>query len=127
MDLYLKKRKGFVKLALTTGTSLLPTIGFGENELYDIVDTHLSRLLQKFFVATINCPAPLCNGAFGFIPFKHPLVTVIGQPIKVERVDNPSQEQIDNLHSVYIAKLQDLYDAHKNEYHAYRKEDMRIV
>ena len=34
-DLVLKRRFGFVKLALTNGSSLVPVASFGENELYD--------------------------------------------------------------------------------------------
>ncbi|KAF8925679.1 diacylglycerol O-acyltransferase 1, partial [Dissophora ornata] len=36
LDLTLKKRMGFIKLALVNGASLVPTLAFGENELYEV-------------------------------------------------------------------------------------------
>ena len=37
MRLILKKKKGFVKLALKCGDSLVPTFSFGEASIYDKV------------------------------------------------------------------------------------------
>ncbi len=37
MKLYLANRKGFVKVALENGATLVPVFGFGENELFDQV------------------------------------------------------------------------------------------
>ena len=37
MRLILKKKKGFVKLALKCGVSLVPTFSFGEASIYDKV------------------------------------------------------------------------------------------
>ncbi len=39
VKLYLKKRMGFVKLALQHGRDLVPSFGFGENQIYDQVGT----------------------------------------------------------------------------------------
>ena len=37
---------------------------------------------------------------------------VVGQPIEVTQVKNPSQEDIDELHAKYIVALKKLYDEH---------------
>ena len=34
-DLVLDRRKGFIRIAVQTGASLVPVLNFGENELYN--------------------------------------------------------------------------------------------
>lgn len=50
------------------------------------------------------------------MPFRKPTYTVIGKPIDVERVAQPSQEQIDRLHGIYVKSLVELFDEHKEKY-----------
>uniref|UniRef100_A0A8R1DQ71 Edg1 TPR repeats region domain-containing protein n=1 Tax=Caenorhabditis japonica TaxID=281687 RepID=A0A8R1DQ71_CAEJA len=52
----------------------------------------------------------------GWLPFRRPINTVIGAPIRVKRVENPSKEQIDKLHAEYVQKLTKLFEDHKQKY-----------
>lgn len=54
-------------------------------------------------------------------------ISAVGSPIPVEKVVNPTQEIIDNLHSRYIAELTELYEKHKNQYHPTDKSVLMIV
>jgi hypothetical protein len=53
LKLVLKKRKGFVKLAIRQGADLVPTLAFGENDLYEQFDStthpyvHKAQLMVK--------------------------------------------------------------------------------
>lgn len=53
LRLVLKRRKGFVKLAIRTGADLVPCLAFGENDLYEQVEVgahpwvHKAQLLVK--------------------------------------------------------------------------------
>jgi hypothetical protein len=60
----LNKRKGFVRIALQTGAQLVPVIGFGENDLYDIKEPgpwrlKLTRFTKKYFGFTLPNPSGL--------------------------------------------------------------------
>lgn len=60
---------------------------------------------------------------FGILPFRVPINTVVGSPVSVQQCDNPSQEQIDELHQKYLDALTSLY----NEYNPiYGNEDVKL-
>ncbi|KAJ3321770.1 2-acylglycerol O-acyltransferase 3 [Boothiomyces sp. JEL0866] len=128
LDLVLLKRKGFAKIALATGSHLVPVIGFGENELFHRITHPAFQPLHKFFKAVLKSAAPLFVGRFGVaIPKRVPLYTVVGRPIPVKRVDHPTEEQINELHQKYVSSIQDLYDEFKDEFHTNRTQELRFV
>ena len=49
---------------------------------------------------------------YGIIPYRKPVTVVVGKPIPVEKIENPSNDQIECLHTKYVEELQNLY----NEY-----------
>ncbi|PIO63775.1 diacylglycerol acyltransferase, partial [Teladorsagia circumcincta] len=53
---------------------------------------------------------------FGYLPYRKPIDTVVGAPIPVKKVANPTQEQIDELHELYMEKLNDLFEEHKQRF-----------
>ena len=128
MDLVLSKRKGFAKLALQTGSSLLPVIGFGENELFERITHPVFEPVHKLLYTVLRMAAPLFVGRFFLpIPRRVPLIALVGKPIIVEQILHPSQADIDKLHAEYIKQLKQLYDEYKDVYHKDRIRDMRIV
>ena len=46
--LTLAKRKGFVRLALKTGATLVPVFAFGENDIFDQVENPEGGVLRAF-------------------------------------------------------------------------------
>lgn len=114
-----QKRRGFVRIALQTGASLVPAISFGENNLH-----RMANCKSKSSVADQNTPnfALLCGGRgclqydYGLIPRRHPITTVIGAPIHLEKNANPSQENFDKVHDAFCTHLYELFETHKSTY-----------
>uniref|UniRef100_A0A8D8VH82 Acyltransferase n=1 Tax=Cacopsylla melanoneura TaxID=428564 RepID=A0A8D8VH82_9HEMI len=124
-EIILKSRKGFVRIALKTGTPLVPVFTFGETDLFDQVPnppgSWLLRLQEQIrrVVGVAPC-IPIGRGffqySFGLIPRRHKLYTVVGAPIEVPKVSVPSQELIDEYHRKFTDSLIQLFEDHKDKY-----------
>ncbi|KAI1708058.1 diacylglycerol acyltransferase domain-containing protein [Ditylenchus destructor] len=124
-DLCLKRRKGFVRLAIQHGASLVPVYHFGENSIFKQVENKRGSRMRKFQQSLKNvlgCSPPLFYGRgffnkyFGFLPFRTPINSVVGSPIDVKQNDSPSNEEIDAVHQEYCDQLSKLFDDHKEKY-----------
>ena len=120
INLVLNKRKGFIKIALRNGASLVPTFVFGETSLYQQSD--MLSGLQEMIRSKIGIAPVIFYGrgflqnSFGFLPHRRPMNVVVGEPIRVEKKPEPSQEDIDHYHAVYVKKLKKLYYKYNNVY-----------
>lgn len=105
---------------------LVPAYSFGENDVYVQITensrgTRLRKLQSRIKKLLGFCP-PLFAGAsvlkatIGILPHRVPITTVIGKPIQVDKVDNPSQKEIDDLHSRYCQALQVLFEENKEKF-----------
>ncbi len=99
-DLTLKDRKGFVKIGLMTGASLVPVFGFGETDLYDQVDNPQGsklRKLQEILQAKLGFALPLVKGRgvfnyrAGLLPHRRAIDAVVGTPLDLPKL---SRDQI---------------------------------
>lgn len=72
------KRKGFVKIALKTGTNLVPCIGFGEVDILEQVTGPKIIAFQKFVKKYLNIVPLIFKGRYGlpFWHFRKPLTAV---------------------------------------------------
>lgn len=136
LRLVLKRRKGFVKLAIRTGADLVPVLAFGENDLYDQVtsDTHpkvhkLQLMVKKFcgFTVPLFHARGIFNYDVGMMPYRRPLNIVVGRPIKVVETASPSQEEIDRVHEEYVTELESIWTQWKDKFAPDRKEEMQIL
>ncbi len=92
--IYIQSRKGFVKLALQHGASLVPFYTYGENELYSVSRVGLG--FRQWLQAKLSIALPLMWGPVWYCPlFPHrtPLAMEIGAPIpvKAQGIDNASR------------------------------------
>ena len=134
--LVLKRRKGFVKMAIRTGADLVPVLAFGENDLYDQfqADSHptihkIQLLVKKILGFTV--PLFHARGVFnydvGLMPYRRPLNVVVGKPIEVVQSSKPDQEYIDRVHEQYVRELERMWELWKDEFASERKEELQIL
>jgi len=135
-DLTLKKRKGFVKMAIRTGASLVPVFSFGENDLFHQANNPSGSMLRGFqnaFKKTLGFSPPMFYGrgvfnySFGMMPFRKPIHTVVGKPIDVEQSDNPEQEVVDKIHQRYMDELSQMFDDHKEKYGVDKDKKLNFI
>ncbi|XP_031639967.1 2-acylglycerol O-acyltransferase 2-like [Contarinia nasturtii] len=121
----LKNRKGFVRIALKTGASLVPAISFGENDLFEIIEYppgSWRRFLQDTFKRYTKLAPIHFNGRgilqynYGIVPKRQPVTTVIGAPIHLEKNPNPTQDEVNKTHDLFCAQLRELFETHKSKY-----------
>lgn len=121
----LKHRKGFIRLAIQNGASLVPAIAFGENNIFEQIQYptgSLCRRLQDIIKWYTGVSPVHFNGRgflqynFGFIPRRHPITMVIGTPIPLETNIDPSKEEINKIHTIFCKQLTELFETHKSKY-----------
>lgn len=109
----LLRRRGIFKMALETGTPLVPILSIGETSLSKIYT--LPQWIQdslKSYDACISIPT--YNTIIKYMnmlytPLKDPINSIIGEPILVEKVDTPTEKQISDLRTTYIESLKLMY------------------
>ena len=70
VELTLANRKGFIKLAMETGSDLLPCFAFGENQIYNMVSPKGSKL-RKFqeFMKKLTTISPVVFSGRGIFQY----------------------------------------------------------
>ena len=54
--------------------------------------------------------------SYGIVPRRHPINVVIGKPIQVERNQNPSSQDIEELQAKYSQAIKDIYEKYNPIY-----------
>ena len=84
-DLTLRRRLGFIKIAVRNGASLVPVFSFVENDIFQQLSNEKGTAVftfQKRFQALFGFTLPLFHGRgifnyhIGFLPYRHPIVSV---------------------------------------------------
>ena len=136
LRLVLKRRKGFIKLAIRTGADLVPVLAFGENELYDQISSDSHPLVHKgqmIVKKLLGFTIPLfhARGVFnydiGMMPYRRPLNVVVGRPIAVIRQQEPDSDYVDELHTQYVGELERIWEEWKDQFARDRKGELQIV
>ncbi|KAF8324328.1 diacylglycerol acyltransferase [Cantharellus anzutake] len=135
-DLTLRKRLGFIKIAIQNGADLVPVFAFGENDVFEQLKNEkgstiysIQTKFQKLFGFTL----PLFHGRglftynVGLLPFRHPIVSVVGRPVSVKQNPNPSKQEVEEVQKRYIEELYWIWETYKNEYAKDRTREMVLI
>jgi len=117
MRLRIKDRKGVFRLAIETGTPLVPVLAYGENEVCDNWGNWkgfdlINCILRSWHILPLMIPSWDLYKNFAMIhlkPFDIPVVSVVGEPVAVGPAREPTDEEIRIVRSVYIKRLRELY------------------
>uniref|UniRef100_A0A1A9V1Y7 Acyltransferase n=1 Tax=Glossina austeni TaxID=7395 RepID=A0A1A9V1Y7_GLOAU len=123
--LTIKSRQGFVKVAIRTGSAIVPSFSFGEVDIYDQVNNSSDSRLRRFqlFVKELTGVSPLIvigrgffQYNFGFIPQRHQIVQVVGSPIEVKQTYDPDPQYVNEIHQKVIQALEEMFEKYKHKY-----------
>ncbi|KAG8580788.1 hypothetical protein GDO81_007413 [Engystomops pustulosus] len=126
-----------VKQCTSCRASLVPVYSFGENEVleqYHFEPGSWKRTLQKTFQQWIGF-APciffgqgiLSSSSKGIMPLRKAINTVVGKPIPVPKIENPSEQQVDTYHALYVKSLQELFNDHKEQFGLQQSDSLVLI
>ncbi|CAA7265177.1 unnamed protein product [Cyclocybe aegerita] len=135
-DLTLRKRLGFIKVAIQHGADLVPVFSFGENDIYQQMPNEKGTTvyaLQRKFQSIFGFTLPLFHGRgllnynLGLMPYRRRIVAVIGKPIHVDQCDKPTLEEVIRVQQKYIDELTRIWNTYKDEFAKARLRELNII
>nr|KAF6355505.1 monoacylglycerol O-acyltransferase 3 [Myotis myotis] len=103
--------------------SLVPVYSFGENDVFRLkvfaTDSwqYLCQSIIKKYLGFAPCifwgRSLFSANSWGLLPFPVPITTVVGRPILVPQSLNPTDEEVDHYHTLYMKALEELFEEHK--------------
>ncbi|KAL1718115.1 diacylglycerol acyltransferase [Schizophyllum commune] len=135
-DLTLRRRLGFIKVAIQHGADLVPVFSFGENDIYQQMPNERGTTvykMQKKFQSVFGFTLPLFHGRgllnynLGLLPYRRRIVVVCGHPIPVQQCDKPDLAEVMRIQKLYIDELTRIWDTYKDQFAKARKRELSII
>eukprot|EP00434_Breviolum_minutum_P015204 symbB.v1.2.013406.t1/scaffold950.1/size149601/9 len=120
---FLKERKGFIKLALRSGADVVPVYMFGNTTVLSVLAWGPLASLSR----TLGMSVTFFWGRFGLpVPKPVHMTYVRGRPLGMPQIENPTSEDIEKWHAVYCQKLTELFDTYKGRNPDYKHKELII-
>lgn len=122
--LYLKNRKGFVKIALQLeGVDIIPVYLFGNTTCLSVIrNSILSGLSRRIQVAVTY----YWGKWFLPIPRAEKLLFVRGKPLGLPYIPQPTSEDIIKWHGIYCDEVKRLFEENKDRVPSYKRKELFI-
>jgi 1-acyl-sn-glycerol-3-phosphate acyltransferase len=106
------RHRGFLRQAFKYGLKLVPVFSFGEHKILDNVR---AASVQAFFTKYFGFGVVHWPYGRWFSPLPNPVhvSVVVGEPIDVPQIPEPTEDQVKQLHTKYYDNLTALFEKHK--------------
>lgn len=90
---------------------------------------HFAALLRSWDLQlSVHASTSLTNtDNVGLLPFRHPIISVVGKPIAVKKIEKPTLEDLQEVQNRYIDELMAIWDTYKNLYASNRTRELTLV
>lgn len=115
--IHLQPKLGFIRLAMRHGVPILPSYGFGENQLYRSAPGAAATLpLRRWLAEHARVGLPAVRGRFGsMFPFPTHHTFVVGRPIGVGPPNPaPTPAEIEEVLERWKVEMHRIFDEHKH-------------
>lgn len=135
-DLTLRRRLGFIKVAIQHGASLVPVFSFGENDIFNQMANEKGTTIyaiQSKFQSIFGFTLPLFHGRgmlnynVGLFPYRRPMTVVFGRPIHTEKCAKPSIGEVMRVQEAYIDELTRIWNTYKDAFAPMRLKELDII
>lgn len=123
----IKKRKGFVRLAIENGSDIVPCYCFGVTDLYNQIKFYKDLRLWLLKKTRVGVTFGWGRYFYNILPEKRNVSIVVGEPIHVEKCEHPTEEMVDKYHQQYIDNLVKLYNDYKGQMPGYEKRELVVM
>ncbi|KAF8821956.1 putative Diacylglycerol O-acyltransferase 2 [Cardiosporidium cionae] len=122
--LYFAKRKGCISLAMEAGADIVVCYIFGNTSMFNVVKIgHLARL-SRFLRSSVT----FFWGRFYLpIPRQTKVIFAVSCPIKIPRISNPTQDEIDTIHDRVKKEIVIIYEKYRHLHPEYRQKPLNFV
>jgi 2-acylglycerol O-acyltransferase 2 len=136
LRLVLRCRRGFIKLAISTGADVVPVLCFGENDIYEQLSPAQHPWLYKIqlglkkmtgFTTPIFHARGVFNYDVGIMPYRRPMNIVVGRPVLVKQQKVPDESYVTEIAERYMEELKAVWETWKDDFADERKVELEIV
>jgi len=121
--LFLKQRKGFIKLALREGADIVPLYFFGNTSVLTIPVSSLLETISRKLQVSLT----IFWGRWGLpIPRPHKILYVRGAPLNLPVIKEPTDEEVDKYHAKYVAEIVRIFEKYKGRLPEYKNKELVI-